>query len=87
MRRSAGTPLRHVERGFQFQHEHADDGMALVGVALQTFHDRFFQREHNPDIPLALEKAIMKSLEREPNQRHPIVSVLVLELKAALYVA
>ena len=43
-------------------------------------------REHNPDIPLALEKAIMKSLEREPNQRHPIVSVLVLELKAALYV-
>ena len=44
-------------------------------------------REHNPDIPLALEKAIMKSLERDPNQRHPIVSVLVLELKAALYVA
>ena len=43
-------------------------------------------REHNPDIPLALEKAIMKSLERDPNQRHPIVSVLVLELKAALYV-
>lgn len=43
-------------------------------------------REHNPDIPPALEKTILKSLERDPNKRHPIVSVLVLELKAALYV-
>jgi len=43
-------------------------------------------RELNPGIPLALEKTIMKCLERDPNKRHPIVSVLVLELKAALYV-
>ncbi|MSU66498.1 MAG: serine/threonine protein kinase [Opitutus sp.] len=43
-------------------------------------------RDHNPGIPPALEKTIVKCLERDPNKRHPIVSVLVLELKAALYV-
>ncbi len=43
-------------------------------------------RELNPELPAALEKTILKCLERDPNKRHPIVSVLVLELKAALYV-
>jgi len=43
-------------------------------------------REINPDIPPALEKSILKCLEPDPNQRHPIMSVLVLELKSALYV-
>jgi serine/threonine-protein kinase len=43
-------------------------------------------REINPDIPLAVEKSILKCLERDPDRRHPIVSVLVLELKGALYV-
>ena len=43
-------------------------------------------RELNPEIPPALEKSILKCLERDPDQRHPIMSVLVLELKAALYV-
>jgi serine/threonine-protein kinase len=43
-------------------------------------------RELNPEIPLAVEKAILKCLERDPDRRHPIVSVLVLALKAALYV-
>lgn len=43
-------------------------------------------RELNGDIPAALEKTILKCLEREPDKRHPIASVLVLELKAALYV-
>lgn len=43
-------------------------------------------RERNPEIPLAVEKSIVKALERDPDKRHPIMSVLVLELKAALYV-
>ena len=43
-------------------------------------------REVNPDLPIALEKSILKCLDRDMNKRHPIMSVLVLELKAALYV-
>jgi serine/threonine protein kinase len=43
-------------------------------------------RELNPDIPVAVEKSILKCLERDPDKRPPIMSVLVLELKAALYV-
>ncbi len=43
-------------------------------------------REVNPEIPVALEKTILKCLERDPNKRHPIMSTLVLELKNALYV-
>ena len=43
-------------------------------------------RERNQDIPPAVEKSILKCLERDQDRRHPITSVLVLELKAALYV-
>ena len=43
-------------------------------------------RELNPEIPAAVEKTILKCLERDPDKRHPIVSVLVHELKTALYV-
>ena len=43
-------------------------------------------RELNAEIPAVLEKTILKCLERDPAKRHPIASVLVLELKAALYV-
>jgi serine/threonine-protein kinase len=43
-------------------------------------------RELNPDIPAALEKTILKCLEREPDKRYPYMSVLVRDLQAALYV-
>jgi len=43
-------------------------------------------RELNPDIPPPLEKSILKCIERDPDSRHPIVSVLVHELQTALYV-
>jgi serine/threonine-protein kinase len=43
-------------------------------------------REHNPDIPLALEKVIVRCLEQEPERRHPFMGVMVRELQAALYV-
>jgi len=43
-------------------------------------------REHNPDMPPALEKIILKCLERDPDRRYPFVGVLVRELQGALYV-
>ncbi|MBI2950395.1 MAG: serine/threonine protein kinase [Verrucomicrobia bacterium] len=43
-------------------------------------------RELNADIPAALEKTILKCLEREPEKRYPFMSVLVRDVQAALYV-
>ncbi len=43
-------------------------------------------RQINPDIPPALERIVLKCIEREMDKRYPFMSVLVLELKAALYV-
>jgi serine/threonine protein kinase len=42
-------------------------------------------RELNSEIPPALEKTILKAIERDPDKRHPIMSVLVHELKTTLY--
>jgi len=43
-------------------------------------------RELNPEIPAALEKTILKCIEREPDKRYPYMSVLVRDLQSALYV-
>src|SRR5471030_2674107 len=43
-------------------------------------------REHNPGIPPALEKVILKCLQREPDRRYPFMSVLTRDLQSALYV-
>lgn len=43
-------------------------------------------RQLNGAIPANVEKPILKALERDPDKRHPIMSVLVHELKTALYV-
>ena len=43
-------------------------------------------REHNPEVPVALEKVILKCLAREPDRRYPFMSVLVNDLQKALYV-
>ena len=43
-------------------------------------------REHNPEIPPALEKVVLKCLAREPDRRYPFMSVLVNDLQKALYV-
>ncbi len=43
-------------------------------------------REHNADIPIALEKTILKCLETDPENRYPHMSILVRDLQAALYV-
>ena len=42
-------------------------------------------RQHNPEIPVALEKTVLKCLERDPDKRYPYMSVLVRDLKTALY--
>ena len=42
-------------------------------------------REHNPDVLPALEKIILKCIEREPDKRYPYMSVLVRDLQGALY--
>lgn len=43
-------------------------------------------REFNPDLPLALEKVLMRCLETQPEERYPFMGVMVRELQAALYV-
>jgi eukaryotic-like serine/threonine-protein kinase len=43
-------------------------------------------RQHNPDIPVNLEKVILKSLQTDPNLRYLFMAVLMHDLKAALYV-
>lgn len=43
-------------------------------------------REVNPDIPPGLEKIVLKCLEWDPDKRYPFMSVVVRDLKRALYV-
>lgn len=43
-------------------------------------------RELNPDIPVALERVLLKCLELPIEKRYPYTSVLVRDLQAALYV-
>jgi serine/threonine-protein kinase len=43
-------------------------------------------REHNADIPAALEKIILKCLRRNLEDRYPYMAVVVRDLSNALYV-
>ena len=43
-------------------------------------------RQHHPELPTALERVILRCLEREPNARYAFMSLVVQDLKAALYV-
>jgi eukaryotic-like serine/threonine-protein kinase len=43
-------------------------------------------KDLNPDVPAGLDKSVMKCLERDPDKRQPIASVLVHELQSTLYV-
>ena len=43
-------------------------------------------RQYNPDLPAALEKVILRCIERDPDRRYPFIGLMARELKAALYV-
>ena len=43
-------------------------------------------REHNPGVPPAMEKVILKCLARDPDRRYPYLSVLKHEVEKALYI-
>jgi serine/threonine-protein kinase len=43
-------------------------------------------RQLNPAVPVAVEKTVLRCLEREPDRRHLFMSVVVGELERALYV-
>jgi len=43
-------------------------------------------RQYNADLPVALEKVILRCLETQPEKRYPFIGVMVRELQAALYV-
>ena len=43
-------------------------------------------REHNPNIPAPLEKAILKCLARDPDKRYPFMGLLTRDVQSALYV-
>ena len=43
-------------------------------------------RQHNPDVPIALEKVVMKCIERDPERRYPFCGVMLRDLQNALYV-
>ncbi len=54
-------------------------------VRKQLDHNQGFlsPREHNPDLSVAMEKVILKCLERDPDKRYPFMSVLIRDLQAA----
>jgi serine/threonine-protein kinase len=43
-------------------------------------------RQHNPDLPVNLERVILKCLEGDTEKRYPFMSIMGRELRAALYV-
>jgi serine/threonine-protein kinase len=43
-------------------------------------------RQHNPDVPAAMEKVILRCLERDPGRRYPFIGLMTREIQAALYV-
>ncbi len=43
-------------------------------------------RDYNPDLPAAMEKVILRCLERDPDRRYPFVGLMSREIKSALYV-
>lgn len=43
-------------------------------------------REHNQQIPAALERIILRCIEKQPEDRYPYIGIMVRELQTALYV-
>lgn len=43
-------------------------------------------RQHNPSIPIGMEKVILRCLEGDPERRYPFMGMMAREIQAALYV-
>ena len=43
-------------------------------------------REYNPDVPAALERVVLKCLEKDRDRRYPVSGILLRDLQNALYV-
>jgi eukaryotic-like serine/threonine-protein kinase len=63
-----------------------DSAEEILRKQLDRTLDFSAPRDLNPDIPAALEKVILKCIEREPEKRYPFMTVLVRALQSALYV-
>jgi serine/threonine-protein kinase len=63
-----------------------DNAEEILRSHLNRGSDFVPPREYNPDLPFNVEKVILKCLEQDMNKRYPITSVLVHDLKSALYV-
>lgn len=57
----------------------------ILRKQLDRSADFIAPRELNADIPAALEKIILKCLDRDPEKRYPYMSVVVRDLQSALY--
>lgn len=64
----------------------AGEGPAQILAAQKDRSGFVSPRQHNADIPVNLEKVIVKCLEQDPDKRYMFMTVLVHELKSALYV-
>ena len=62
------------------------DSPAEILAAQMNPEGAILLRQHNPDVPPALEKVVMKCIEREPDRRYPFCGVMLRELQNALYV-
>jgi serine/threonine protein kinase len=63
----------------------ADSPQEILRRQLDRTLDFIPPRELNPDVPAALEKVVLKCLERNMEKRYPYMSVLVRDLQATLY--
>ena len=63
-----------------------DTPEAVLRKQLNDKHPVPPPRQFNEDIPIAVERIILKCLEREPEKRFPNTHVLVAQLQQALYV-
>lgn len=50
---------------------------------MDSSHRLVGPKQHNPDLSVALDKVIMKCLERDPDKRYPFMSILLRDLQAA----
>jgi serine/threonine-protein kinase len=56
-------------------------------LASQTNRSEFVQPlDYNPDIPPRLGELVVKCLQRDPNLRYPLMTVLMHDLQTALHV-